>query len=151
MLGSRSCATHKVPVSCDAERENACHAWSMRLRLLIVDDSSPFLEQARAFLEREGISVVGVAANSAEALQLAGELRPDAILVDVDLGDENGFDLVESLAAEPSGRPSVILVSTHSEASLAELVEASSAVGFVPKTRLSAQAILDALSQAGPS
>jgi DNA-binding NarL/FixJ family response regulator len=119
----------------------------MRLRVLIVDDSPPFLDEARAFLEREGMSVVGVAANSAEALRLARELRPDAILVDVDLGDESGFDLAESLASEEMGKPDVIFISTHSEASLAELVEASPAVGFVAKTRLSSRAILDALGQ----
>ena len=48
----------------------------MALRCLIVDDSAPFLAAARKLLEREGISVVGVASTSAEALKPAQELRP---------------------------------------------------------------------------
>jgi DNA-binding NarL/FixJ family response regulator len=68
------------------------------LRLLIVDDSLPFLEAARAVLGREGITVVGVASTSAEAVRLVEELRPDVTLVDIDLGTDSGFDLARQLA-----------------------------------------------------
>jgi DNA-binding NarL/FixJ family response regulator len=53
------------------------------LRCLIVDDSPRFLEAARGLLEREGIVVVGVAPNGADAVRLAVELRPDVCLVDI--------------------------------------------------------------------
>ena len=65
----------------------------MALRCLIVDDSAPFLEAASKFLEREGITMVGAASTSADALERAQELRPDVALVDIDLGQESGFDL----------------------------------------------------------
>jgi DNA-binding NarL/FixJ family response regulator len=109
----------------------------MAVRCLIVDDSPLFLDGATALLEREGVEVVGVASNRADALRLATELSPDVTLVDIDLGDEDGFELAQSL----DGRSKVILISTHSEADLAQLIQASPALGFVSKHRLSARAI----------
>lgn len=114
------------------------------VRCLIVDDNALFLEGAAALLRREGLDVVGVASTSAEAIQLASELRPDVTLVDVDLGDEDGLELARRL----TDTSKVILISTHSEDDLAHLVASSPALGFVPKTRLSAQAIRDLLEPA---
>jgi DNA-binding NarL/FixJ family response regulator len=127
--------------------EDAAMLSRMRLRLFIVDDSALFLESARTHLEREGITVVGVATTSAEALELIEKLQPDVTLVDIDLGEENGFDLVERLAADDAGRTKVILVSTHSGDHLAELIASSPASGFLSKTRLSAEAIFDTIAR----
>jgi DNA-binding NarL/FixJ family response regulator len=118
------------------------------LRCLIVDDSSLFLEGAVDLLTREGLEVVGVASNSAEAIRLVRELRPDVTLVDIDLGDEDGFELAQRLSDTSAASSRVILVSTHSEEDLAQLIAASPALGFVPKTRLSARAIRDLLERA---
>src|SRR5258705_1787158 len=115
------------------------------LRCFIVDDSAPFRDAARALLEREGITVVGVASNSAEALRLVEELRPDVTLVDVDLGSEDGFDLAEQLSSDANARSNVILISTHAERDFAQLIEASPALRLVPKVRLSARAISETL------
>lgn len=118
----------------------------LALRCLIVDDSAGFLVAARSLLEREGITVVGVASTGAEALHRAEELEPDVILLDVGLGEESGFDLARRLAGEtPWVTPSVILISTRSRDELAELIEASPAVGFLSKLDLSAKAIRDIL------
>ena len=68
------------------------------MRCLIVDDNSLFLEGAADLLRREGLDVVGVASNSAEAIRLVTELRPDVTLVDIDLGDEDGFELARQLS-----------------------------------------------------
>jgi DNA-binding NarL/FixJ family response regulator len=140
-----------MTASRDAQPRQGCDAESVRIRLFIVDDSTPFLESAQKLLEREGITVVGVATNSADALQLIEKLRPDVTLVDIDLGEENGFELVERLAAVSRGGTDLILVSTHSEGDLTELIESSSALGFVPKTRLSAETIFEMLEQARAS
>jgi DNA-binding NarL/FixJ family response regulator len=112
------------------------------LRVLIVDDNGAFLAAARVLLEREGLSVVGVASNGAEALRLTEELSPDVLLVDITLGRESGIDLTRRLIEEgrSEGSP-VILISTHSEADFADLIAASQATGFVPKSELSAEAI----------
>jgi CheY-like chemotaxis protein len=118
----------------------------LALRCLFVDDSAAFLVAARSLLEREGITVVGVASTGAEALQRAEELEPDVILLDVGLGEESGFDVARRLAEETSsGTPSVILISTRSRDELAELIDASPAVGFLSKPDLSAKAIHDLL------
>jgi DNA-binding NarL/FixJ family response regulator len=117
------------------------------LRCLIVDDNALFLEGAADLLRREGLDVVGVASNSAQALQLASELQPDVTLVDIDLGDEDGLEVARQLS-DISPYSNVILISTHSEDDLAHLIAMSPALGFVPKTRLSAQAIRDLLEPA---
>ena len=120
------------------------------LRCLIIDDNPRFLDAARALLEREGITVVGVASSAAEALQRADELRPDVTLVDIHLGDQSGFDLVRRLHGKASlARSRTIIISTHAEEDYADLIAASPAVGFLPKTVLSARAIWDLLGLPG--
>ena len=118
------------------------------LRCLIVDDNALFLEGAADLLRREGLDVVGVASNSAQALQLASELQPDVTLVDIDLGDEDGLEVARLLTENAAAQSKVILISTHSEEDLAHLIAMSPALGFVPKTRLSAQAIRNLLEPA---
>jgi DNA-binding NarL/FixJ family response regulator len=109
------------------------------LRCLIVDDNRRFLDAARGLLEREGLAVVGVASTTAEALHQVQELQPDVTLVDIDLGGESGFELVRRLADRAPLR--MILVSTHAEQDYADLIAASPAIGFIPKSVLSAAAI----------
>lgn len=121
------------------------------MRCLIVDDSELFLEGASALLEREGVDVVGVAANSAEALRLVDELGPDVTLIDIDLGGESGFDLALQLSRNGGAHSDVILISTHAERDLAQLIEASPALGFVSKARFSASAIFDIVERADSS
>jgi CheY-like chemotaxis protein len=114
----------------------------MPLRCLIVDDSAAFLDTARALLAREGVTVAGVASNTAEALRQARVLRPDIILVDIGLGEESGFDLARLLARDgQGGGAAVILISARAEADYAELIAASPAAGFLAKPQLSARAI----------
>lgn len=112
--------------------------------MLLVDDSDGFLATARRVLEREGLQVVGTAANGDEARRKAIELSPDVALVDIDLGSESGFDVVRQLAGG-SGALDVVLISSHSPDDFADLIAASPAVGFVSKSRLSARAIERAL------
>ena len=120
----------------------------MALRCLIVDVSEEFLASAERLLAVQGLDVVGLAASGADALRLALELRPDVALVDVHLGDEDGLEVAQRIAtAAPATR--VVLISTHPEADLAELVAGTPAAGFLAKTALSASAIVG-LVGAGP-
>jgi len=119
------------------------------LRCLIVDDSDHFKEAARLLLEADGIAVVGTAATSDEALRWFNELRPDLVLVDIDLGGESGFDLVLRLC-EGAGdrRPRIILISTYDEQDYADVIATSPAVAFLSKPRLSGRAIDEILRKA---
>ena len=118
----------------------------MSLRCLIVDDSPGFLRSARVLLEREGMAVVGVASTGAEALQQVEELRPDVLLLDIDLGEESGFELARRLHADVNLSPTqVILISTHAEEDFADLIAATPVAGFLAKAELSAGAIRDVL------
>ena len=115
----------------------------MTISCLIVDDNRPFLEAARTLLEREGLTVAGVATTSIEALRQAETLRPDIVLVDIALGEENGFDLARQLVQDGVGAEStVVLISTRAEEDVADQLTESPAAGFLSKTALSAAAIL---------
>jgi CheY-like chemotaxis protein len=121
-----------------------------RTRCVIVDDNRDFLDAATRLLEHEGIDVVAVATSSADGLQCVEDLQPDVTLVDIDLGEESGFDLVEKLHRNGFGsQVPTILISTHAEEDFAELVSASPAVAFIPKSALSGAAIRDALGVSG--
>src|SRR3954470_17627363 len=122
----------------------------MPLRCLIVDDNLGFLHAARLFLEQEGLQVVGVATSGDEALRAVAELRPDVTLLDIDLGSESGFDVARQLAGDrDSGAGQLILISTHSEEDLVDLIKESPAIGFLGKPSLSATTIMGLIETAG--
>ena len=114
----------------------------MALRCVLVDDNAAFLQETRLLLEQEGVTVVGSASSTEEALSQARALCPDVVLVDIALGDQNGFDLARRLA-EPSscGPMTAIMISMHSAVDYADLIFESPAAGFLPKEELSATAI----------
>jgi DNA-binding NarL/FixJ family response regulator len=106
--------------------------------VLIVDDHEAFRASVRTLLELEGFEIVGEAADGASGLELARELEPECVLLDVALPDTSGFDVAEQLAG---ARSKVILVSSREPHDVGERVRRSGAVGFVPKERLSASAL----------
>ena len=121
-----------------------CHAGPMGLRCLIVDDSPGFIQAARALLEQEGMTVVGVASTSGAAIQHAVRQCPDVTLVDIDLAGRSGIDLTRRLASECGASAGcLILISAHAEEEFADLIEASPAAGFLPKSALCADAIVE--------
>jgi DNA-binding NarL/FixJ family response regulator len=113
-----------------------------------VDDSPPFFDAARQLLADDEVTVVGFAATADQAVDQTLALAPDVVLVDIDLGTESGFDVTRRLARLPHGGPPVVLISAESGSELAELVDLSSALGFVSKTDLSGDAIRALLARA---
>jgi DNA-binding NarL/FixJ family response regulator len=114
----------------------------MPIRCLIVDDNQSFLEAARLLLEREGLTVAGVALSGAEAVQQAERLRPNLVLVDISLGEESGIDLAQRLMDDGLVEGgTVVLISTRSADEVVDLIAESPAAGFLPKAELSASAI----------
>lgn len=108
--------------------------------ILIVDDHPSFRRCARALLEAEGLEVVGEAENGVKALRIAGDLRPDIVLLDVNLPDFDGFEVAERLADSRDG-PAVILTSSRDPSEFGSLIERSPARGFVGKAELSGEAL----------
>ena len=116
---------------------------------MIVDDNPAVLRAASELLEGEGIAVVGVAATGDEALSQMEELEPDVMLVDIVLGPESGLDVVRRLVQRVDSAGSrTILISTHDEVDFANLIADSPAIGFLPKSDLSAKAIHRLLARA---
>jgi DNA-binding NarL/FixJ family response regulator len=113
------------------------------MNCVLVDDNPDFLASAARLLELEGVHVIGRASNGEEALRLADPLAPpDVILVDIELGEENGIDLARQLAARLPDTP-VILISAHDREELEELMPGAGVVGFVPKQELGAATITE--------
>jgi DNA-binding NarL/FixJ family response regulator len=126
------------------QRGHSCNRGvGMSLRCLIVDDNASVREEVRALLTEQGLEVVGGAGSATEGLRQIAELQPDVALIDIDLGEESGFELARRLSERPdqAASPHLILISTHDEAEYAELIATSPAIGFLAKTDLSAARI----------
>ena len=126
----------------------AGEAWQHRTvtSVLIVDDHLRFRATARRWLTRGGFDVIGEAADGADALEAAARLRPDVVLLDVQLPDTDGFEVAAQLARNGNSPTTVVLTSTRDAAEFGDLVARSGARGFIPKAELtgpSLSALLD--------
>src|SRR5919109_2380418 len=113
-------------------------------RAIVVDDHAAFRSSARRLLELAGYEVVGEAGDGSSALALARELEPELVLLDIALPDMSGFDVAEALAG---GRSTVVLVSSRSAADLGSRATGSGARGFIPKDRLSEEALREVVGE----
>ena len=111
---------------------------AMQHSVLIVDDHAGFRASARRLLEADGYEVVGEAADGRAAIAAAQRLRPDVVLLDVNLPDADGFHVAaELMAGSAAHRPAVLLTSSHDREDFGESLSTSSAAAFVPKDQLS--------------
>ena len=104
----------------------------MCCRVLVVDDDPRFRELAREVLERRGCRVVGEAGTGAAARSAAERLAPDAVLLDVRLPDESGFEVCAALT-EARRAPAVLLVSATDYAGCG-VITVCGAQGFALKS-----------------
>ena len=108
--------------------------------ILIVDDHPSFRATARAILEADGFEVVGEAEDGTSALEAVHRLRPEVVLLDVQLPDMDGFTVGRTLGAN-GYMPRIVLTSSRDAADFGPLVDACGARGFVPKAELSGTAL----------
>ena len=119
-------------------RHGVCDDCEVAKRVLIVDDHEPFRAVARELLEGAGYVVAGEAVDAEGALAAAAVEAPDAVLLDVQLPDHDGFWVATALTA--AGGPAVVLISSREAEDYGRRIEACGARGFIPKSRLSAAA-----------
>ena len=117
----------------------------MPRRVLIVDDHPSFRASAHRLLEDAGFEVVAQAGTVAEALSTARALRPDVILLDINLPDGDGYEVAGALAGEEPAA-AVVLVSTYDPEDFEPPEVTSNIAGFVSKYELSGEAVVSLLS-----
>ena len=125
------------------------HDRCMSTTALVVDDHAGFRTSARFLLEMEGFEVVGEAADGASAVEAVEQLRPDLVLLDVQLPDAQGYDVARQIF-ERGLSPRIVLVSSRDESDYGDNVRTSGAVGFLNKAELSGDR-LRALLEKDPS
>jgi DNA-binding NarL/FixJ family response regulator len=104
------------------------------VRVLIVDDQEPFRRAMAAVVSAtDGFSIAGSVTTGEESLAAAEELRPDLVLMDVNLPGIDGIEATRRLTAYPEG-PVVVLLSTY-DVDQVDL-EGSGAAAYVAKADL---------------
>jgi len=112
----------------------------MRRSVLIVDDHADFRASARALLELQGFDVVAEVEDGESALEAAERLRPDVVLLDVQLPGMDGFEVAERLAST-AGAPSVVLISSRRRSAYELRLPDAPVAGFLGKHELSGAAL----------
>lgn len=108
--------------------------------LLIVDDHASFRTFARSMLSNEGFEVTGEAADGESALVEAERLRPQVVLLDVQLPGIDGFEVAQRLA-QAEDPPKVVLTSSRDASDYGTRLANSPVSGFLPKRELSGDAL----------
>jgi len=109
----------------------------MDVRVAIVDDAGVFRAVARELLVRRGYQIAGEAACACDALALVERTVPDAALVDVCLGEDDGFALAPRLIERRPGLAVLIISAAFEPGFYARALECG-ARGYVPKQELAA-------------
>jgi CheY-like chemotaxis protein len=146
LINHRSSRGHEADIPIPHHSANAVLN-TTPLRALLVDDNDHFIQTVHDHLERDGINVVGVATTSANALRQTRDFNPDLVLIDIMLGTEFGFDLAHTLRQAVPEPPRIIMMSTYAATDFAEMIDASPAIGFLPKTSLSGSTVRALVAQ----
>jgi DNA-binding NarL/FixJ family response regulator len=112
----------------------------MPCSVLIVDDHPGFRAQARALLAAAGYRVVGEAADGESGVRVARELSPDVVLLDVQLPDVTGFEVVARVRRQPDP-PAIVLISSRDASDYGNRIRRCGAMGFISKAELSVVAL----------
>ncbi len=116
------------------------------MRILIADDHALFRDGLRSLLLAQGHEVIGEAKNGREAVELARQLRPDLLLMDVQMPELDGIAATRIISAEMPEMKVVILTASEEEAKLFDAIK-SGAQGYLLKN-LEAETFFDLLDRA---
>ena len=106
----------------------------MTVRVLIVDDQEPFRLAARMVVDAtDGFEVVGEAESGEASVEMARELSPDLVLMDVNLPGINGLDATRQILAAHADPVIVLLLSTYEEEEYAPRAAECGAAAYIPK------------------
>jgi DNA-binding NarL/FixJ family response regulator len=145
MAGTLACRMSKMD---DAE---VVRVTPETVRVLIVDDQPPFREASRMVVEMtDGFEVSGEAENGEQAIALVKELKPDLVLMDVQMPGIDGIETTRRITSIPNP-PVVIVMSTHESGDYVDVALAAGAVGFVPKSQFGLDTLDEMWALAGQS
>lgn len=102
------------------------------MKVIIADDHALFRDGIASLLKVSGMEVVGQASNGLEALELARELRPDIVLMDIKMPEHNGLEATRLIKAEMPDVTVVIVTVSDEEEDLFEAIK-SGAQGYLLK------------------
>lgn len=116
--------------------------------LLIVDDHEGFRSFVASMLDGDEFTVTGIAEDGETALEAVASLRPDLVLLDIQLPGIDGFEVASRISRTPSP-PAIVLTSTRDAADFGARLRSAPVLGFVPKHEMSVGAISDLLARTG--
>ena len=122
------------------------------MRILIADDHTLFRDSLRSLLEAHDVEVVGEAENGEQAIQLAWQLKPDVVLMDLSMPVLDGMEATKRLAAELPEVKVVILTASDDDGNLFEAIK-SGAKGYLLKDLESRQffSLLEGVGRGEPA
>ena len=120
----------------------------MTVRVLIVDDQEPFRMAARMVVEAtDGFEVVGESPTGEDSVEAAKDLKPDLVLMDVNLPGINGLDATRQILSQ-SNSVVILLLSTYEEEEYAPRAAECGASAYIPKSSFSPERLADAWAAA---
>ena len=124
----------------------------MTVRVLIVDDQEPFRMAARMVVEiTDGFEVAGEAETGEDSVRMAEALRPDLVLMDVNLPGIDGLDATRQILMQGGGSVVILLLSTYEEEEYAPRAAECGAAAFISKASFGPERLETAWEAAAPA
>jgi DNA-binding NarL/FixJ family response regulator len=130
------------------EEVSSAEELPVAVRVLIVDDQEPFRLAARMVVEAtDGFDVIGESESAEDSIELARQLQPDLVLMDVNLPAMNGLEATRRILAE-SSRIVVLILSTYEPDEYAPRAAEAGAAAYIPKSTFGPDQLAEAWKNA---